>query len=114
MMKHGVGMRRAWKSEDYNALRQHREAMQGMQDRAHAITTGLEPPDRTTLEALGAEAKLMIAEGRTGGRWIVEKWLAAHKVAFDHCQMPPVTRHNGSLRGMTHGEGDPRVVRFML
>jgi len=116
MMEHGRAMRQAWKSEDDAALRTHRDAMKGLMGELHAIMKELKPlaeKYRSTLEAIGAEARPVIQEWRTEGKAIVEKWAAEHRDELgDHPRH--MMRHGMPMSHMFGGPKKKTVARFML
>jgi len=116
LVEHGKGLRAAWKSEDYDALRQHREGMKGMKDELHAILSELKPlaeKYRPTLEAIGAEAQPMIQEWRTEGKAIIEKWAVDHRDELgDHPRH--LMKHGMSMGPMLGGSKKKAVAHFML
>lgn len=81
MMEHGRAMRQAWKSEDYDALRSHRDALKGLMSELRAIIKELRPlagKYRPALEEIGVEARPAIERWKNGGKEIVARWANAH------------------------------------
>ncbi len=119
-MEHVRGMRKAWESEDYDALKTHREALKGMKKERKEIFEELAPLGRkyrSTLESIGESAKPKVQEWKTEGKEKVMTWLAANREKLGDSP--------GRLGGMLKGwqkfsgfKGDMKkkmvAARFML
>jgi hypothetical protein len=78
-------MRTAWQDEDYDALKNHRDALKGMRQQRHDLLKELKPlaiKYRETLQQIGETAKPQVTQWRETARQKVEEWLAANTDGF--------------------------------
>jgi hypothetical protein len=113
----GLAMHQAWKSEDYDALKSHREKMKGYHQQRKALFEELTPlalEYRSTLEAIGAESKPKVAEWKKEGKEVAMQWVVAHKDEIG-AQGLPHMRKMGKMMGL-HGGMSKKVAAalFML
>lgn len=84
-IEHAMAMRSAWESEDYAALKNHRDAMKELVAEKEAIGGDLKPIAMKyipTLMEIGAEAKPVIGTWKESGKEIFTAWQAKHKDIF--------------------------------
>lgn len=75
-------MRKAWKDEDYTALKGARDRMKELASARTALMQELKPlavSYRSTLESIGGQAKPRVAEWKAKGKEIVKGWAASRK-----------------------------------
>lgn len=107
-------MRQAWKNEDYEALKQHREKLENAKDDAMRLALDVKPlakKYRATLEKIGEEAKVKAPQWRDKGREIMRQWMEKYDIKPDPEKMEGLKKRFGFF-----GEGDSKkaIVRFML
>jgi len=79
---HWGGLREAWQSEDYAALKHHRDALKGMREQRKALLAELKPlamKYQQTLQQIGEKAKPQMEQWRQEKRKKVEEWKAANE-----------------------------------
>lgn len=131
-METGLAIAKAWKAEDYGALKQSRDKMKTLEQEQKAIFADLKPLAETyksTLLTIGAQAKPKMAAWREQGKAIFTEWAQSHKSdsAGAHPRMgghgmgmgmPPM--FGGGEGGKDGGAKDPgarekmMAARFML
>jgi len=82
MITSGMGMAKAWKGEDYDALKQNRDKMKSLGEERKAIMEELKPlavTYQSTLLSIGAEAKPKMESWKEKGKAIFQEWASAHK-----------------------------------
>lgn len=83
MMENGLGMAKAWKSEDYDALKKNRDAMKDLATERKAIMTELKPlalAYAPTLKTIGDQAKPKVDAWKEKAKGIVEEWSKTHNM----------------------------------
>jgi hypothetical protein len=116
-MATGVAMHKAWKSEDYDALKQNREKMKSFGEARKALFGELKPlaiKYKATLEAIGAEAKPKMETWKKEGREIAMRWIQENKDRIGDGGLPPM-KNMGKMMGMG-GEMGRKIAAayFML
>jgi hypothetical protein len=115
-IEYGRAMGEAWKSENYEALKANREKMKKLGEEHKALFEELKPlaiKYRSTLEAIGQDARPKVEGWKEQGKEIFQKWVADHKDQLAdmkgmHRMIP------GGLGWMGHGDKKAMVARFML
>lgn len=82
MIASGIGMAKAWKGEDYDALKQNRDKMKSLMQERKSIMEELKPLATTyqsTLESIGTEAKPKMEAWKEKGKSIFQEWASSHK-----------------------------------
>lgn len=120
-ISHLNNMQQAWQSEDYTALKHHREALKGMREQRDALFSELKPlaiKYRETLQQIGKVAQPQVQQWRQEGKKKVEEWIAAHSNELGD---RPFGMHGMPWKGwgkMLGFDGKMQkkaaVVRFML
>lgn len=75
-------MRKAWKSEDYEALKDARDNMKSLGERRIELAVALKPIAKkyiSTLETIGEDAKPVVGQWKEEGRKMFDEWLAKYK-----------------------------------
>lgn len=120
-ISHLNSLRQAWQSEDYDALKRHRDALKGMREQRDELFSELKPlaiKYRGTLQQIGEVARPQVRQWRQEGKKKVEEWMTAHK---DELGDRPFAMHGmpwkgwGKMLGLG-GEMQKKaaVARFML
>ncbi len=119
----GQGMRRAWKDEDYTALKDRRDDMKDMKGEWKALLETLKPLARKhadVLKEIGRAVPPKVELWKSEGRAIAMRWLDRHEGT-----LPNARRALGMIKGMmdlrmfggARDDGDRRklmAARFML
>jgi hypothetical protein len=119
-MATGMAMRKAWKDENYDALKQNRDKMKSFAEERKAIFQDLKPlavKYRSTLEAIGTEAKPKIESWKKEGKDIAQKWMQDHKDQLGDNAHPRMGHmgHMGGMMGLNSEMGRKMAAaRFML
>lgn len=116
--QNAAGMRKAWRSEDYEGVKAYREKLSDARREFLDVLDLLTPlaiEYRATLEGIGAEAKPHVAEWQKEGKMMWEKWKGEYgeEVA---AKAGRVIKKRDVLGGLLNPEIGQvrRIVLFML
>lgn len=107
-------MRKAWKNEDYDALKVQREKLENEKDEGLRMALDVKPlakKYRAVLEKIGEEAKVKAPQWREKGREMMRQWMEKYDIKADPEKLQGLKKRFGFF-----GDGDSKkaVVRFML
>ena len=116
-MATGMEMQKAWKSENYDALKASREKMKGYGEARKALFTELKPlavKYATTLQAIGEEARPKVESWKEQGKEIAMQWIAKNKDRIGDGGFPHM-RNMGKMMGIGGGmRAKAAAAYFML
>lgn len=108
------GMRRAWKDEDYEALKKYREQLDNAKDDRVRLALDCKPlakKYRDILEKIGDDAKSKAPQWREKGKELVRQWMNKYDIKADGNILEGMKKRFGFLGD---GDGKKAALRFML
>jgi hypothetical protein len=108
------GMRRAWKDEDYDALKKYREQLDNAKDDRVRLALDCKPlakKYREILEKIGDDAKSKAPQWREKGKELVRQWMNKYDIKADANILEGMKKRFGFLGD---GDGKKAALRFML
>ncbi len=108
------GMRRAWKDEDYEALKKYREQLDNAKDDRVRLALDCKPlakKYKDVLEKIGDDAKSKAPQWREKGKELVRQWMNKYDIKADGNILEGMKKRFGFLGD---GDGKKAALRFML
>jgi len=108
------GMRKAWKDEDYEALKKYREQMDNAKDERIRLALDIKPlakKYRSTLEKIGEDAKSKAPQWREKGKELLRQWMDKYDIKAEGTLLDGMKKRFGFLGD---GDGKKAALRFML
>lgn len=108
------GMRKAWKDEDYEALKKYREQMDNAKDERIRLALDIKPlakKYRPTLEKIGEDAKSKAPQWREKGKELLRQWMDKYDIKAEGTLLDGMKKRFGFLGD---GDGKKAALRFML
>ncbi len=107
-------MRKAWKSENYDALKVQREKLENVKDEGLRMALDVKPLAKkyhAVLEKISEEAKVKAPQWREKGREMMRQWMEKYDIKADPEKLQDLKKRFGFF-----GDGDSKkaVIRFML
>jgi|APEBP8051072266_1049373.scaffolds.fasta_scaffold03198_4 hypothetical protein len=107
-------MRRAWKDEDYEALKKYREQLDNAKDDRIRLALDCKPLAKkysAVLEKIGEDAKSKAPQWREKGKELVRQWMEKYDIKADGNILDGMKKRFGFLG---QGDGKKAALRFML